>query len=132
VLAEAQIERFSRHILLREVGGAGQERLLAATVTLDALGEAGRACALWLARAGVGTLGLPDDRSPAPPSDASGLLLASDAGRPLVEAVRERLAFHAPDARCTAPAGRPVSAGETVEQGVSAALATVRRIVESP
>lgn len=96
MLTEAQIARFSRHVLLREVGGRGQARLLAATVALSRLDAEGRACALWLARAGVGRLRLPDERSPAPAADPSGLLFASDAGRPLGEAVRERLRFHHP------------------------------------
>lgn len=96
MLTDAHIDRYSRHILLREVGGVGQEKLLRACVRVDRLDEDGRALALWLARAGVGALALPDDESPAPASDRSGLLLACDAGRPLLEAVRERLRFHAP------------------------------------
>lgn len=99
MLTEAQTLRFARHVLVRELGGTGQSRLLAATVRLPRLDEDGRACALWLARAGIGRLSLPNDRSPAPAADGSGLLFAEDEGRPLVEAVSERLRTHGPDTR---------------------------------
>lgn len=99
MLTEAQTLRFARHVLVRELGGTGQVRLLAATVRLPRLDENGRACALWLARAGVGRLLLPDDRSPAPSHDGSGLLYAEDEGKPLAEVVIERLRQHGPDTR---------------------------------
>jgi len=54
--SEASIRRYSRQILLREVGGAGQKRLLAATVAVTGDGPAARVCALYLAAAGVGTV----------------------------------------------------------------------------
>jgi molybdopterin-synthase adenylyltransferase len=124
VLAEPQVRRFSRHVLLREVGGRGQERLLSSCVRVPSLDESGRACALWLARAGVGALELPDDLSPAPASDGSGLLLASDAGRPLADAVRERLRFHQPGLAFRGGASLEAHAG-----GASAALDVVRKLV---
>jgi hypothetical protein len=104
VLNDAEASRFSRHILLREVRGAGQEKLLAAVVRIPRLDAQGRACAMWLARSGVGALELPEDDSPATTLDESGLLLASDAGRPVGSAVRERLLFHAPSLRFEAGA----------------------------
>jgi len=135
MLSESQIERFSRHILLREVGGTGQERLLAAVVRLSDLGEGGRACALWLARAGIGTLSLPVAEGAAPAQDASGLLLAEDVGQPLVQAVSERLLLHNPDVGFTdplTPADVVVPRLRTAEEGTSEALRIVRRLIAPP
>jgi hypothetical protein len=127
MLTEAQIERFSRHILLREVGGVGQERLLAAHVAVPRLDEAGRALAMWLVRAGVGTLELPDDPSPSPGVDGAGLLEAGDAGRPLGATVRARLAMHGEVA--FRPGGRAVEPGASAADGTRAALECMRTIV---
>ena len=55
-----QIYRYSRHIILPDVGGAGQKKLLNATVLLIGAGGLGSPAAMYLAAAGVGTLGLVD------------------------------------------------------------------------
>jgi molybdopterin/thiamine biosynthesis adenylyltransferase/rhodanese-related sulfurtransferase len=60
VLTDAQRDRYSRHILLPEVGEAGQVKLLAAKILLLGAGGLGSPAALYLAAAGVGTLGLVD------------------------------------------------------------------------
>jgi len=57
---EADIQRYSRHILLNEVGGTGQARLRAARVLVVAAGGLGSPLMLYLAAGGVGTIGVVD------------------------------------------------------------------------
>lgn len=59
-LNDIQIERYSRQILLPDVGGKGQEKLLAAKVLIIGAGGLGSPVASYLAGAGVGTLGIVD------------------------------------------------------------------------
>jgi len=60
MLSEEQIERYSRHIMLKEVGGKGQQKLLNGRVLLIGAGGLGSPIALYLAAAGVGTIGVAD------------------------------------------------------------------------
>lgn len=60
-LTPAQLDRYSRHLLLPEVGEKGQEKLLNAKVLLLGAGGLGSPAALYLAAAGVGTLGIIDN-----------------------------------------------------------------------
>ncbi|MCD6364525.1 MAG: molybdopterin-synthase adenylyltransferase MoeB, partial [Planctomycetes bacterium] len=59
-LSEQQIERYSRQIILEQVGGSGQENLLNSKVLIVGAGGLGSPAALYLAAAGVGTIGLVD------------------------------------------------------------------------
>jgi sulfur-carrier protein adenylyltransferase/sulfurtransferase len=61
VLTSEQKERYGRHLLLPEVGSEGQAKLLDAKVLLLGAGGLGSPTALYLAAAGVGTLGIVDD-----------------------------------------------------------------------
>jgi molybdopterin-synthase adenylyltransferase len=59
-LSDEELERYARHIVLREVGGAGQARLRKARVLVLGAGGLGSPLVLYLAAAGVGTLGIVD------------------------------------------------------------------------
>ncbi|MDR6292497.1 adenylyltransferase/sulfurtransferase [Inquilinus ginsengisoli] len=58
---DAQIKRYARHILLPEVGGKGQQKLLSARVLVIGAGGLGSPLLLYLAAAGIGTIGIHDD-----------------------------------------------------------------------
>jgi len=56
-----QLERYARHIVLKEIGGPGQQKLLAAKVLVIGAGGLGSPLLLYLAAAGVGTIGVVDN-----------------------------------------------------------------------
>lgn len=58
--SDSEIERYARHLVLREVGGQGQQRLKAAKVLIGGAGGLGAPAALYLAAAGVGVIGMVD------------------------------------------------------------------------
>lgn len=60
-LSDEQLERYARHIILREVGGAGQARLRDARVLIIGAGGLGSPALLYLSAAGVGTIGVVDN-----------------------------------------------------------------------
>jgi molybdopterin/thiamine biosynthesis adenylyltransferase len=60
-LSPEELERYARHIVLREVGGQGQQKLKAARVLVIGAGGIGSPAILYLAAAGVGTIGVVDD-----------------------------------------------------------------------
>ena len=59
--SDAELNRYARHIILREIGGAGQKRLKAAKVLVVGAGGLGSPALLYLAASGVGTIGVVDD-----------------------------------------------------------------------
>ena len=59
-LTDQQIQRYSRHIILNEVGGKGQKKLSSAKVLIIGAGGLGSPAGLYLAAAGIGTIGLVD------------------------------------------------------------------------
>ncbi|WP_166416988.1 HesA/MoeB/ThiF family protein [Cochlodiniinecator piscidefendens] len=60
-LSDAEVERYARHIILREIGGAGQKRLKLSRVLVVGAGGLGSPALMYLAAAGVGTIGVVDD-----------------------------------------------------------------------
>jgi molybdopterin/thiamine biosynthesis adenylyltransferase len=96
--SEEQIRRYSRHIILPEVGGLGQTKLLEAKVLLVGAGGLGSPAALYLAAAGVGTLGIID----ADVVDFSNLQrqilhTTADVGKPKTESAKASLQALNPD-----------------------------------
>ena len=89
---DSQLERYARHIMLPEVGGIGQERLLRARVLVVGAGGLGSPLLLYLAAAGVGTLGIVDG-DVVELSNLQRQVIHDGAalGRPKVESAAERL-----------------------------------------
>jgi molybdopterin-synthase adenylyltransferase len=85
-------ERYARHIMLKEIGGPGQQRLKAATVAIVGAGGLGAAAAFYLTAAGVGRLRLIDNDTVSLSNLQRQILYrANDVGRHKVERARESL-----------------------------------------
>jgi molybdopterin/thiamine biosynthesis adenylyltransferase len=96
--SEDQIQRYSRHILLADVGVEGQEKINAARVLIIGAGGLGAPVALYLAAAGIGTIGLIDGDV----VDLSNLQrqvihFTEDVGRPKVLSAKEKINRINPD-----------------------------------
>lgn len=96
--SEQEVERYARHLVLREIGGPGQQTLKAAKVLIVGAGGLGSPAALYLAAAGVGQIGLVDPDTVALSNlQRQVLYSAADVGRPKTEAAAQHLAALNPD-----------------------------------
>jgi molybdopterin/thiamine biosynthesis adenylyltransferase/rhodanese-related sulfurtransferase len=110
-LTEAQRDRYSRHILLPEVGEAGQAKLLKSKVLLIGAGGLGSPAALYLAAAGVGTLGIIDlDVVDASNLQRQILHATSRVGMPKVQSAAKTITDLNPDVKVVPHEERLVSA----------------------
>ena len=92
-LSQADLLRYSRHLILPEVGLAGQRKIKAASVLIVGAGGLGSPLALYLAAAGIGRLGIVDfDRVDESNLQRQVLHGTSSVGRPKLESAKERLA----------------------------------------
>lgn len=99
-LTEEQIERYSRHIILGDVGGDGQDKILNSSVLIIGAGGLGAPAALYLAAAGVGRIGIVD----ADVVDLSNLQRqvihhTADVGKAKVESAKETIEAMNPDVK---------------------------------
>ncbi|MDR3114652.1 MAG: molybdopterin-synthase adenylyltransferase MoeB [Treponema sp.] len=95
---DAQLERYSRHIILKEVGVGGQKKLMEGRVLIIGAGGLGAPAAMYLAAAGVGTIGIAD----ADVVDRSNLQRqiihsTGDIGKPKVQSAKETIQEMNPD-----------------------------------
>ena len=89
---EDEVRRYARHVILPGIGGDGQRKLIDAKVLVIGAGGLGSPAAMYLAAAGVGTLGLVDfDRVALSNLQRQLLHDTDDLGRPKVESARDRL-----------------------------------------
>jgi molybdopterin/thiamine biosynthesis adenylyltransferase len=89
---EDQVHRYARHVILPGIGGDGQRKLMDSSVLVIGAGGLGSPAAMYLAAAGVGTLGLVDfDEVELSNLQRQLLHDTDDVGRPKVESARERL-----------------------------------------
>jgi adenylyltransferase/sulfurtransferase len=114
-LTEEQRIRYSRHTMLNELGEAGQIKLLESKVLLIGAGGLGSPAALYLAAAGVGTIGIVDfdsvDQSNLQRQILHGM---KDVGRPKVESAADRLRDLNPDVTVI-PHREPISSDNAIE-----------------
>ncbi len=97
-LTESQIQRYSRHIILKEVGGKGQQKLLESKVLIIGAGGLGSPIALYLAAAGIGTIGIADaDDVELSNLQRQVIHFTPDIGKPKVHSAREKIQAINPD-----------------------------------
>ena len=98
-LTDEQLERYSRHIILREIGVRGQKKLLAAKVLIIGAGGLGAPAAMYLAAAGVGTIGIADcDNVELSNLQRQIIHKTADIGKPKVQSAAETIKELNPDA----------------------------------
>jgi adenylyltransferase/sulfurtransferase len=106
-LSDDQLDRYARHIVLREIGGEGQRKLLESVVALVGAGGIGSPALQYLAAAGVGWLRVIDDDLVSLDNLQRQILFGTaDVGRLKVESAREGVARLNPDVQFTGRAER--------------------------
>ncbi|WP_420145533.1 HesA/MoeB/ThiF family protein [Sphingobium sp.] len=106
-LNDAQLDRYARHIVLKEIGGAGQARLLSADVAVVGAGGIGSPAILYLAAAGVGTIRVIDhDEVALSNLQRQTLFGTADVGAPKAEAAMAAVARLNPDVKLIPINGR--------------------------
>ncbi len=91
--SDAEVERYARHLVLREIGGPGQQKLAAARVLIVGAGGLGAPVALYLAAAGVGEIAIVDpDTVSLSNLQRQVLFTTADNGAPKVERAADHLA----------------------------------------
>ncbi len=99
-LMNEQLERYSRHIILKQVGGKGQEKILSGKVLVIGTGGLGAPAAMYLAAAGVGTIGLVDfDVVDLSNLQRQIIHQTQDVGKAKVDSGRETIAAMNPDVK---------------------------------
>src|SRR6185369_3926985 len=92
MLSEEQIQRYSRHIILKEVGGKGQRKLLDGRVLIIGAGGLGAPISLYLSAAGVGTIGIADaDCVDLCNLQRQVIHFTPDIGKPKVQSAKEKM-----------------------------------------
>ena len=117
-LSDAQLDRYARHIVLREIGGEGQRKLLAARVTVIGAGGIGSPAIQYLAAAGVGAIRVIDDDMVSLDNLHRQILFGTaDVGRAKAEVAQEAAARLNPDVRFEAVRERigPANAAALIE-----------------
>lgn len=107
MFSDAELERYQRHIVLKEVGGSGQRAFAGASVAVVGAGGLGSPCLLYLAAAGIGRLTIIDDDVVSLSNlQRQTLFVTADVARPKAEAAAERLAALNPHVVVTPVAAR--------------------------
>ena len=102
-LTPYQVRRYSRHIIMPQVGSAGQRKLLDAKVLMVGAGGLGSPISIYLTLAGVGTIGIVDfDDVDVTNLQRQILHFNDDVGRPKVESAAETLKAYNPDVKVIA------------------------------
>ncbi|HEX6859418.1 MAG TPA: molybdopterin-synthase adenylyltransferase MoeB [Caulobacteraceae bacterium] len=120
-----EVDRYARHLVLREIGGAGQQKLKAASVLVVGVGGLGGPAALYLAAAGVGRIGLIDADTVALSNLQRQVIFgAADVGRPKVKvaaqalrALNPEIAIDAHNARLTSRNAAPIDRYDLILDG---------------
>jgi molybdopterin-synthase adenylyltransferase len=106
-LTDHQLDRYARHIVLRDVGGAGQQKLLNSHVMLIGAGGIGCPAIQYLAAAGVGTISVIDDDAVALSNLQRQILYTADMiGMPKVQAAQSAVSALNPEVKFNAIASR--------------------------